>query len=106
MDDEAILRVFCASGAFVPVTDPKAYESFRDGKPLADISPNAELLDEFRQKNEAEFGGMFARHADGRYPSTPSYGKKIWLTYHRHAAAERQSKDLQQIIAENPGLDG
>ena len=108
MDDTAVLNAFCASGAFVPVTDPHAYEAFRDGKPLAHISPRAELLEQFYQSNKTEFYGksMFARHEDGRFPYSELFGKRIWITYHLLAAKEKQSKELQGIIAEHPWLDG
>ena len=71
MDDAAVLRVFCTPDGLKGAA-PDAYEAFVDGIILADISPNAELLEAFNQQNKAEFyGNMIAGHPDGYFAHSP-----------------------------------
>src|SRR5262245_5035822 len=104
-EDDAILSAFCESGAFVPVQSESAYHAFVSGKMLADISPQAELLVDFYDKNKAEFvGTTISRHEDGRFPHVERLGRKIWITWHQHKVAKNLMKEFQAIIIDNPSL--
>jgi hypothetical protein len=83
----------------VHVSDPEAYQAFVAGKSIFDISPDTSLLEQFARDNAAEFSRDIIvrlenesfRHID--IPNCP----RAWLTYHKHAAQEAATPDLQEI---------
>jgi hypothetical protein len=84
--------------SMVHVLDPRAYDAFVAGTRIFDVSPDASLLENFARENTAEFGDSIVRNEDGsfRWIDIPN-GPRAWLTYHKHAAQEAATPDLQQI---------
>ena len=84
-----------------------AYNAFATGKAIFDISPNAELLEEFAERNASEFyGDQIERGPDGKFrsmifdPGAP----RVFFTYHKHKAREVLVKELQGLERQNPAL--
>lgn len=105
MDDDHVIRGFAAESQLrMHVSAPGAYQHFVGGGLLFDISPNAELLEEFYQQNKSEFyGDQIVRGVRGPFPYQIWLARKIYTTYHKHAGRERFTRDLQDIEQELSG---
>jgi hypothetical protein len=83
-EDEVAIAAISASGVFVHAGSKEAYEAFRDGRPIFDITPDARLLRKFQADNKSEFGKDIHTNSDGtfRFYNHPGIGKRVYFTYH------------------------
>jgi hypothetical protein len=96
MDDAAKIAAIVSKGAkMVHAGDPSAYEAFRSGKGLFDVSPDGRFIDDFKEKNRAEFEQVY----EDRTISYPGIGD-IEVLYHKHASREAATAELQEIDKE------
>jgi hypothetical protein len=105
MDDDHIITGFAAESPLrMHVSAPGAYQHFVEGGLLFDVSPNAELLEEFYRRNKAEFyGDQIVRGIRGPFPYQMRFERQLYTTYHKHAARERFTRDLQDVEQELSG---
>ena len=97
-DDDMIRQLPEMHEDFVHVADLRAYEAFRDGLILFDVTPDARLLTEFKSKNNSEFGPSMALRADGSFRAIMYQpGQVIWTLYHKYAILERLTPMLQDM---------
>ena len=83
-EDETVIAAISAGNVFVHAGSKEAYEAFRDGRPIFDITPDARLLRKFQADNKSEFGKDIHANSDGtfRFYNHPGIGKRVYFTYH------------------------
>jgi hypothetical protein len=108
MDDTTLVEAISARGSsdLVHISDPKAYEAFRDGLILFDVSPDAAGLRAFVDQSTSEFGNAFNLQPDGSFRWFTEHGRRVYILSHRHAFPERicRSELMRELEREHPEL--
>ena len=86
-----------ARGCVMAIDKDAAYAGFGQGKVLIAFD-SPDLLEDFAQKNQAEFyGQIIERDEKGGFRWFKYDGRKTYFTCHRHKIREEYIKQLQKL---------
>ena len=96
----SVAELLSSSTRFVFVWEPNAYQDFSNGIPLIEEG-GFTLLNQFYEKNKAEFWGDQMVGSDSGFRHFVAEGKSYYFTFHKHKTKEEHSKRLWELEAMN-----